>query len=78
MAQNRTLKLKHPSTHRFPDLFPFRGQPGRAGLMPSKWVPNAAATPADSQGNSRANSRGNPMTDISNFVQQSHNFIAVW
>ncbi len=68
MAQNRTLKLKHPSTHKFPDLFPSRGQPGRAGLMPSKWVSNAAETPR-----SRI-----PMTDISDFVQQSHNFIAVW
>ncbi|WP_304738233.1 hypothetical protein [Bradyrhizobium sp.] len=74
MAQNRTLKLKHPSTHGFPDLFPFRGQPGRAGVMPSKWVSNAAATPLDSQ----VISVGIPMTDISNFVQQSHNFIAVW
>jgi hypothetical protein len=74
MAQNRTLKLKHPSTHRFPDLFSSRGQPGRAGLMPSKWVPNAAATAADSQ----VYSQGIPMTDISDFVQQSHNFIAVW
>ena len=49
--------------------------------MPSKWVPNAAATPAESQGNSRVNSQvysqGIPMTDISDFVQQSHNFIVV-
>ena len=74
MAQNRTLKLKHPSTHRFPDLLPSRGQPGRAGLMPSKWVPIAAATPVDSQENPSAI----PMTDISDFVQQSHNFIAEW
>jgi hypothetical protein len=35
VAQNRILKLKHPSTHEFPDLFPARGQLGRAGLMPS-------------------------------------------
>jgi len=42
--------------------------------MPSKWVSNAAATPLDSQ----VISVGIPMTDISNFVQQSHNFIAVW
>jgi hypothetical protein len=27
MAQNRTLKLKHPSTHRFPDLFPSEASP---------------------------------------------------
>ena len=38
--------------------------------MPSKWVPNAAATAVKSQ--------ENPMTDISDFVQQSHNFMAVW
>jgi hypothetical protein len=24
MAQNRILKLKHPSTHKFPDLFACR------------------------------------------------------
>ena len=33
--------------------------------MPFKWVPNAAETLADS------------MEDISDFVQQSHNFIMV-
>lgn len=38
--------------------------------MPFKWVSNAAAMPADSH--------GIPMTDISDFVQQSHNFIALW
>jgi len=31
MAQNHILKLKHPSTHKFPDLFPARGRFGRAG-----------------------------------------------
>jgi hypothetical protein len=35
-------------------------------LMPFKWVPNAAETLADS------------MEDISDFVQQTHNFIALW
>jgi hypothetical protein len=69
MAQNRTSWIKHPSTHTFPDMFPARetildGQ--WLGLMPSKWVPNAAGA------------QGNPMTVISDFVQQSHNFIAAW
>jgi hypothetical protein len=40
VAQNRVLKLRHTSTHKFPDLLPARGQPGRpglrAGLMPFK------------------------------------------
>jgi hypothetical protein len=36
VAQDRILKLKHPSTHKFPDLFPARYQHGRAGLMPLK------------------------------------------
>jgi hypothetical protein len=36
------------------------------GLMPFKWVPNAAETLAI------------PMKDIWDFVQQTHNFIASW
>jgi hypothetical protein len=36
VAQNRVLKLKHPSTHKFPDLLFARGQPDHAGLMPPK------------------------------------------
>jgi hypothetical protein len=36
VAQDRILKLKHTSTHKFPDLFAARSLPGRAGLMPSK------------------------------------------
>ena len=35
-AQNQVLKLKHPSTHAFPDLLPARGRSWRAGLMPFK------------------------------------------
>jgi hypothetical protein len=35
MAQNRILKLKHPSTHRFPDVLPARG-PRWLVVMPSK------------------------------------------
>ena len=27
VAQDRILKLKHPSTHKFPDLLPARSQP---------------------------------------------------
>jgi hypothetical protein len=60
------LKLKHPSTHTFPDLLPARGRSWRAGLMPFKLVPNAAET------------AGIPMTEISDFVQQSHNSITLW
>ena len=36
VTQNRTLNLKHPSTHKFPDLFAVRGPLGRACLMPFK------------------------------------------
>ena len=31
-AQNQVLKLKHPSTHAFPDLLPARGRSWRAGF----------------------------------------------
>src|SRR6202021_386176 len=48
VAQNRSLKLKHTSTHRFPDKLPTCGQPGHAGLMPFNWVPNTAETVPDS------------------------------
>ena len=36
MAQNRILKLKHPSTHKFPDLFLPAASSDAAGLMPFK------------------------------------------
>jgi hypothetical protein len=37
VAQNRVLKLKHPSTHTFPDLFnPPAAVSGAGGVMPSK------------------------------------------
>ena len=29
VAQNRIFKLRHPSTHKFPDLFLVRNEPGR-------------------------------------------------
>jgi hypothetical protein len=48
MAQNRMLKLKHPTTHKFPELLPACGQPRGAGLMPFKWVSNAAEIPLKS------------------------------
>jgi hypothetical protein len=35
VTQDHILKLKHPSTHRFPDLLPARGTP-RPVLMPFK------------------------------------------
>jgi hypothetical protein len=44
VAQNRILELKQPSTHKFPDKVPDHAQLGHAGLMPFKWVPNAAET----------------------------------
>jgi len=44
-------------------------------VMPIKWVPNAAAMLGK---NSKKNSEKNPMTCISDFVQQSHNFIVSW
>ena len=44
MAQNRILKLKHPSTHKIPDVLPARG-PRWLVVMPFKLVPNTAETP---------------------------------
>jgi hypothetical protein len=52
VAQNRKLKLKHPSTHKFPEMLPV-ASPKRAGLMTIKWVPIAAETLAKSQGTSK-------------------------
>jgi hypothetical protein len=45
VAQNRGLKLKHTSTHKFPDLFLLAASADAAGLMPFKWVPIAAEIP---------------------------------
>ena len=36
VAQNRVMKIKHPSTHKFPDLLLAHGQLSGAGLMPFK------------------------------------------
>src|SRR4029078_7684988 len=67
MAQNRIFEIKPTSTHTIPDWFSARiKQRVMVGLLPPKWVPNAARTPADS------------MTVISDFVQQTHNFIVTW
>jgi hypothetical protein len=46
VAQNRILKLKHPSTHKIPDVLPAFGS-RRPILMPFKWVSNAAETLAN-------------------------------
>ncbi|MDO9060762.1 MAG: hypothetical protein Q7U92_17310, partial [Bradyrhizobium sp.] len=78
MAQNRTLKLKHTSTHRFPDLLPVP-RPARtrcfdAVQMGPQCGGDASGFPNDYQ----VNFQGIPMTDISDFVQQSHNFIPPW
>jgi hypothetical protein len=48
VAQNGIVKLKHPSTHKFPEMLPAYGQLWRAGVMPTKWVPIAAETPLES------------------------------
>jgi len=44
-AQNRILKLKHPSTHKFPELLPACGQRWRARLDAVQMVSNAAEIP---------------------------------
>jgi hypothetical protein len=47
VAQNRILKQKHTSTHKFPDCFLPTASPDEPvceGLLPPKWVPNAAET----------------------------------
>ncbi len=67
VAQDRTLKLKHPSTHKFPDLLPAR-EPALA-----RWFDAVQIGPQCGGDAGRI-----PMTDISDFVQQSHNFIASW
>jgi len=67
MAQNRIFEISATSTHTISDLFPAHIQQHvMAGLLPSKWVPNAAETATVS------------MTVISDFVQQTHNFIVAW
>jgi len=40
------LKLKHPSTHKIPDVLPARG-PRWLVVMPFKLVPNTAETPRE-------------------------------
>jgi hypothetical protein len=52
VAQNRKLKLKHPSTHKFPEMLPV-ASPKRAGLMTIKWVPIAAEIQPKCQGKPR-------------------------
>jgi hypothetical protein len=66
VAQNGILKLKHPSTHKFPDFVAARDLPGRA-VDAVQIGPQCGGMPG-----------GFPMTDISVFVQQSHNFIVLW
>ena len=68
VAQNLVLKLKHTATHEFPDC---RSRPrppeGRTGLIAVQMGPQYGG-----------DFQRNPMTDISIFVQQTHNFIAMW
>jgi len=64
VTQKRNPKLKHPLTHKFPELVP-------AHVF--------AATHAVQIGPQCGGDLiGNPMADILDFVQQSHNFIALW
>jgi hypothetical protein len=65
-AQNRMLELKHPSTHKFPELLP-------AWPALTRWFDAVQMGPQYGGDTPR-----NPMTDISDFVQQSHNFITLW
>ncbi len=67
VAQNRGLKLKHPMTHKFPDFFLPASGPGRGSFD--------AVQIGLQCGGDRFRI---PMTDISDFVQQSHNFIVLW
>ena len=62
-TQNRNLELKHPLTHEFPDLV----------------LARPAATQCRPNGSPmRRSGSWNPMTDILDFVQQTHNFIGLW
>jgi hypothetical protein len=60
------LELKHPSTHKFPELLP-------AWPALTRWFDAVQMGPQYGGDTPR-----NPMTDISDFVQQSHNFITLW
>ena len=67
VAKNRSLKLEHPLTHKFPDFFHARVWPGRASF-------DAVQIGLQCGGDHFRI----PMTDILDFVQQSHNFIVLW
>jgi hypothetical protein len=67
VAQNRSLKLEHALTHNFPDLVPAR-------VLPGTRLVDAVQIGLQYGGDSRRI----PMTDISDFVQQTHNFIVLW
>jgi hypothetical protein len=65
LAQNRILKHKQPSTHRFPNLLTCRDR-------------NARHSDAVQMGPECGGEiSGLPMTDICHFVQQTHNFIVL-
>jgi len=62
-TQNRNLELKHPLTHEFPDLV--LACPALRNAVQMGLQCGEAV-------------RRIPMTDILDFVQQTHNFIALW
>jgi hypothetical protein len=67
VTQNGNLKLYHPLTHKFPDFVP-------AGVLPgTRWFDAVEIGPQYGEDGCRI-----PMTDISDFVQQTHNFILLW
>jgi hypothetical protein len=67
VTQNRILKLKRTSTHKIPDLLP-APCPAR-----THWFVAVQIGPQCGRDGRRF-----PMTDISDFVQQSHDFVALW
>jgi hypothetical protein len=62
-AQHRSFKQKHPSTHKFPDCFSHAANADALVWCRSNRSPM------------RQSRWRIPMTDISDFVQQSHNFV---
>jgi hypothetical protein len=64
IAQHRKPTLKHPLTHKFPEL-----------VLADVPLATIAVEIGPECG---GNARWNPMTEILDFVQQTHNFIALW
>jgi hypothetical protein len=87
IAQNRKPTLKHPLTHKFPDLVPAQAVPAKilVDSLPGNTVrhvlpdTNPLITLAAQIGPECGGyACWNPMTEILDFCKQTHNFIVPW